>query len=387
MSAHEAKLIDGRAVSKQLREMVARRVAALRDKGRPVRLDAVMVDHDGSASARLYAMNQAKMCDRLGIEYKLHELPANAKFDDIAGRVLLLNSDPDAYAVMVHLPLPDAVDTYRVQSLIAPEKDVEGVNPANIGNIVYGRVSLAPCTASAVMKLIDSTGVDVRGKFCVCVGASDIVGKPAAVMLMRREATVISCNKFTDNITDLTKQADVLISAAGVAGLVTIVVLLVSLLFGGFLANIDTIPVWLGWLRFLSIFYYAYEILIVNEIEGLNVNFDAASLDVDVKGDLFLDVFDFNADNLPRDIAALFAMYVGLLLLAYVLLWGLHSSSVATVKPLTQATSPSCKRQKAQGRRKVKRYFRYNLCHTEFWILSCAPLPPPAPPRPLNRPT
>merc|ERR1739848_750013 len=114
--------------------------------------------------------------------------------------------------------------------------------------------------------------------------------------------------------------------SAGVAGLVTIVVLLVSLLFGGFLANIDTIPVWLGWLRFLSIFYYAYEILIVNEIDGLNVNFDAA--------------------NLPRDIAALFAMYVGLLLLAYVLLWALHSSSVATMKPLTQASSPA-----ASGRR------------------------------------
>jgi ABC-type multidrug transport system ATPase subunit len=140
--------------------------------------------------------------------------------------------------------------------------------------------------------------------------------------------------------------------SAGVAGLVTIVVLLISLLFGGFLANIDTIPVWLGWLRFLSIFYYAYEILIVNEIEGLNVNFDAASLDVDVKGDLFLDVFDFNADNLPRDIGALFAMYVGLLLLAYVLLWGLHSSSVATVKPLTQTTSPAAsgRRPKAGGK-------------------------------------
>merc|ERR1712124_183315 len=134
--------------------------------------------------------------------------------------------------------------------------------------------------------------------------------------------------------------------SAGVAGLVTIVVLLVSLLFGGFLANIDTIPVWLGWLRFLSIFYYAYEILIVNEI------FDAASLDVDVKGDLFLDVFNFDADNLPRDIAALFAMYVGLLLLAYVLLWALHSSSVATVKPLTQASSLAASGRRAKAEKK-----------------------------------
>lgn len=216
-----ARLIDGKALSARLREQVAERVASLRAKGRPVRLDAVLVDHGGSASARLYAQNQAKMCDRLGIEYRLHELSERARFDDIAGRVLLLNNDPDVHAVMVHLPLPDEVDTYRIQSLIAPEKDVEGVNPANIGNIVYGRVSLAPCTASAIMKLIDATGADVRGKFCVCVGASDIVGKPAAVMLMRREATVVSCNKHTPNIADLTRRADVLISAAGVAGLIT----------------------------------------------------------------------------------------------------------------------------------------------------------------------
>lgn len=218
-----ARLIDGKALSARLREQVAERVLSLRSKGRPVRLDAVLVDRGeggGTASARLYAQNQARMCDKLGIEYRLHELGAHANFDDIAGRVLLLNTDPDVHAVMVHLPLPEGVDTYRIQSLIAPEKDVEGVNPANIGNIVYGRVSLAPCTASAVMKLIDATGTDVRGKFCVCVGASDIVGKPAAVMLMRREATVVSCNKFTPGITDLTRKADVLISAAGVAGLV-----------------------------------------------------------------------------------------------------------------------------------------------------------------------
>ncbi len=216
-----AQLIDGRELAKRLREVVAERVGTLRAKGRPVRLDAVLVDHAGASSARIYAQNQAKMCASLGIDYRLHELPASAKFDDIAGRVLLLNTDPDAHAVMVHLPLPEAVDTYRIQSLIAPEKDVEGVNPANIGNIVYGRVSLAPCTASAVVKLIDSTGTDVRGKFCVCVGASDIVGKPAAVMLMRREATVVSCNKHTQNITELTKRADVLVAAAGVPGLVT----------------------------------------------------------------------------------------------------------------------------------------------------------------------
>jgi methylenetetrahydrofolate dehydrogenase (NADP+)/methenyltetrahydrofolate cyclohydrolase len=121
---------------------------------------------------------------------------------------------------MLHLPLPAGVDVERVQSLIAPEKDVEGVNPANIGNVVYGRRSLVPCTALASVEMIESTGVELRGARCVIVGASNIVGKPIAVLLMRAEATVISTNKFTRGIADLTRSADVLVAAAGVPGLI-----------------------------------------------------------------------------------------------------------------------------------------------------------------------
>ncbi len=160
------------------------------------------------------------MCAKLGIQYTLHELPADARYDDIAGRVLLLNTDDAVTAIMVHLPLPNAVDTERIQSLIAVEKDVEGVNPANIGNVVYGRRSLIPCTARAVMEMIESTGVPLPGSTCVCVGASNIVGKPVAILLMRAEATVISANKFTPDLAALTKKADILISAAGVPGLI-----------------------------------------------------------------------------------------------------------------------------------------------------------------------
>ena len=121
--------------------------------------------------------------------------------------------------------------------------------------------------------------------------------------------------------------------SAGVANLITIVVLLISLLFGGFLANIDTVPVWLGWIRFLSIFYYAFEILFVNELQGLNVNVDdVANVDLSVKSNVLLDVFHFDPANLPRDMAALFALYVGWMVVAYVLLWVLHSSSAARIK-------------------------------------------------------
>lgn len=215
-----AKVLDGKSLAEEARKRVSERVAALRARGADVRLDAVLIASDGDAASRVYAENQKKMCEALGIGYALHQLPEGSLTQEIAEQVERLNHDPGVHAVMVHMPLPTGVDPYRIQSLIAPEKDVEGVNPANIGNIVYGRSSLAPCTALAVLSMIEHTGVDLRGKFAVCVGASDIVGKPVAVMLMRREATVVSCTKHTQGIEALTRQADVLVSATGVPGLV-----------------------------------------------------------------------------------------------------------------------------------------------------------------------
>jgi len=210
-----ARLVDGKELSARVRaDLVARIQAA----GRPVRLDAVLVGNDRAAG--IYAENQAKTCAAVGIDYRLHRLPDGAGYDDIAGRILLLNTEEDVRAIMLHLPLPTGVDQERVQSLIAPEKDVEGVNPANIGNVVYGRRSLVPCTALASVEMIESTGVELRGARCVIVGASNIVGKPIAVLLMRAEATVISTNKFTRGIADLTRTADVLVAAAGVPGLI-----------------------------------------------------------------------------------------------------------------------------------------------------------------------
>ncbi len=211
-----AVVIDGKALSAAVRE---RLVARIKQANRPVRLDAVLTGNDRAAG--IYAENQAKTCAAIGIDYRLHRLADGAGYDDIAGRVLLLNTDEDVRAIMMHLPLPAGIDVERVQSLIAPEKDVEGVNPANIGNVVYGRRSLVPCTALAAVEMIESTGVTLRGARCVIVGASNIVGKPIAVLLMRAEATVISTNKFTVDLPSLTRSADVVVAAAGVAGLIT----------------------------------------------------------------------------------------------------------------------------------------------------------------------
>ncbi|MBX3358915.1 MAG: bifunctional 5,10-methylenetetrahydrofolate dehydrogenase/5,10-methenyltetrahydrofolate cyclohydrolase [Phycisphaeraceae bacterium] len=237
-----ARIIDGKALAESYRRQIAARVDQVRARGGRVRLDAVLVGSVDSAS-HVYASNQGRTCAELGIEYKLHALPDGAGFDDIAGRVLLLNTQDEATAIMVHVPLPDGIDPYSIQRLIAPEKDVEGVNPANIGNIVYGRSSLAPCTALATVRMIDAAtaqpeagassgaigatsagegvGGALRGKVAVCIGAGDVVGKPIAVMLMRREATVVSCNKWSPRIKELANAADILVAAAGVPGLIT----------------------------------------------------------------------------------------------------------------------------------------------------------------------
>jgi methylenetetrahydrofolate dehydrogenase (NADP+)/methenyltetrahydrofolate cyclohydrolase len=254
-----AAIIDGTAIAARVRADIAARVTAVRAKGGSVRLDAVLVD-SGDSAARVYADNQAKTCAAAGIDYKLHVLLAGSGFDEIAGRILLLSADDTVSAIMLHMPLPAGVDPYRVQRLIAPEKDVEGVNPANIGNIVYGRSSLAPCTGLAVLRMVEEVfgvqeavtksqsheatekGVEpfphspppqhaargtphdvplLRGKIAVVIGASDVVGKPIAVLLMRQDATVISCNKHTPGLIDLTRLADVLVAAAGHPNLVT----------------------------------------------------------------------------------------------------------------------------------------------------------------------
>ncbi len=192
----------------------------MRERGNPAKLDAVLVD-SGDNGARVYAENQARTCESLGIQYTLHELEQGSSQDAIDTKIRELNQDPSVHAIMVHMPLPEHVDAHHIKMLISPDKDVEGVNPANIGNVVYGRSMRAPCTALATLKLIDSTGLDLKGKRCVVVGASVVVGRPIAVLLMQREATVISCNKYTEGLKDLCRSADVLIPAAGVVGLIT----------------------------------------------------------------------------------------------------------------------------------------------------------------------
>ena len=208
-----ATLIDGLALSDVVKSDVRARAAAVRAAGRPVRLAAILTGD--SPAGRLYADKQAESCRAVGIDYDLHALPADAPFSQIESLVRELNASPEVTGIMAHQPLPPGVNPIAVQYLIDPAKDVEGVNPANIGYVVYGQTRIAPCTAAACMELIDSTGLDLAGAEAVVVGASEIAGKPAALLLTQRRATVTVCQKETRNLAEHTRRADVLVVAVG----------------------------------------------------------------------------------------------------------------------------------------------------------------------------
>ncbi len=157
----EATIIDGRALAAKVKESLSERITALKNMGTNVRLDAVLVG--GDQGALIYVKNQAKACGEVGIEFVLHELPETASQGDVSEIIESLNANPGVTAIMVHMPLPEGVNTDDIQTMIAVDKDVEGVNPANIGNIVFGRRSLVPCTALAVLEMIESTGIQIRG--------------------------------------------------------------------------------------------------------------------------------------------------------------------------------------------------------------------------------
>ena len=213
-----AKLIDGLALAEREKLEVRRRAATLSEQRRKPTLVAVLI---GSTPAgELYASRQAQACESVGISYRLQKMDAAT---DQAGAELMMKSlsgDPTVTGIMLHLPVPEHLDATELQYRIDPIKDVEGVNPANIGYVVYGRTLIAPCTALAVIELIESTGVNLRGAEAVVVGASEIAGKPIALLLTQRLATVTLCHIATQNLRSHTQRADVLVVAAGKAGLV-----------------------------------------------------------------------------------------------------------------------------------------------------------------------
>jgi methylenetetrahydrofolate dehydrogenase (NADP+)/methenyltetrahydrofolate cyclohydrolase len=214
-----ATIIDGVALAAKVREQVKRQVAQHAAAGRPVFLVAVLVG--GSPAGELFAQRQKEACQAVGIEYQLVTLPAEATFEQAAQIISRLNNDPAVTGIMLHLPLPPHLNPTEIQYRIDPIKDVEGVNPANIGYVVYGQTLIAPFTALAVIELIRSTGVELKGAEVTVIGASQIVGRPIGLLLTQQMATVTTCHIATRDLKLHTRRADILVAAAGKAGLIT----------------------------------------------------------------------------------------------------------------------------------------------------------------------
>ncbi|MGC9065074.1 MAG: bifunctional 5,10-methylenetetrahydrofolate dehydrogenase/5,10-methenyltetrahydrofolate cyclohydrolase [Candidatus Ratteibacteria bacterium] len=216
-----AQILAGKEIAEKIKEMVKKYLEQLKDRGIIPKLVAVQIGENPSSLVYLNA--QKKSCSAIGIEHEVKNLDGNISESDLIEFIKNLNEDKTITGIILQMPLPQGMDVRKVQSTISPEKDVEGVNPANLGWIVYGRPVLAPCIALAVKELIDFTGINLYGKEVVMVGHSDIVGKPVALLLVDKFATVSICHIGTSDSGMLethVKRAEILVVAVGKAHLI-----------------------------------------------------------------------------------------------------------------------------------------------------------------------
>jgi len=214
-----AQIIDGAALAGRIRAELKTRVAALAQHGRRPGLAVVLVGDN--AASRVYVRNKAKACAEAGIHSELYELPANASEAQVLDRIRALNADPRVHGILVQLPLPRQVSEASVLDTIAVAKDVDGFHVQNVGSLVVGKPGFAPCTPAGCMAMLDSVGVELEGKEAVVVGRSNIVGKPMAIMLLARSATVTICTSKTRELGGHTGRADILVVATGKPRMVT----------------------------------------------------------------------------------------------------------------------------------------------------------------------
>ena len=215
-----AQLIDGKALSEQLRKEVATRAAALKAKGVTPGLAVVLVG-DNQAS-QVYVRNKVKACEDVGFHSVLEKYDASMTEAELLARVEALNNDPGIHGILVQLPLPKHIDDHKVIETISPAKDVDGFHVASAGALMVGEVGFKACTPYGCMKMLESIGMkDLRGKHAVVIGRSNIVGKPMAMMLLAANATVTVTHSGTADLAAMTRQADIIVAAVGKVDVLT----------------------------------------------------------------------------------------------------------------------------------------------------------------------
>lgn len=211
-----AVIIDGKALAAEACAQVAEETARL--SRRPC-LAAVLVGDDPASA--IYVRSKAKDCALCGIDSRRFDLPADCTEGELLALIDTLNSDTSVDGILVQLPLPAQIDERKILLSIAPEKDVDGFHPLNVGSMVLGEPYFLPCTPMGIIEMLRAYGINPDGKICTIVGRSSIVGKPMGILMLSADATVISCHSHTPELAEMTRQADILVTAAGHPGLIT----------------------------------------------------------------------------------------------------------------------------------------------------------------------
>ncbi|AGX88019.1 bifunctional methylenetetrahydrofolate dehydrogenase/methenyltetrahydrofolate cyclohydrolase FolD [Candidatus Symbiobacter mobilis] len=214
-----ARIIDGVALSRELRAQLATRAQTLREQGRQPGLAVILVGDDPASA--VYVRNKVKACQECGLHSVMEKYDASLTQAELLARIEALNQDPAIHGILVQLPLPRHIDAARVIETISVAKDVDGFHVASAGALMTGMPGFRPCTPYGCMKMLESIGYELRGKHAVVIGRSNIVGKPMAMLLLQHNATVTICHSATRDLKALTLQADVIVAAVGKRNLVT----------------------------------------------------------------------------------------------------------------------------------------------------------------------
>jgi methylenetetrahydrofolate dehydrogenase (NADP+) / methenyltetrahydrofolate cyclohydrolase len=214
-----AKILDGAAIAAAIKAEVAEEVKALTAQGIRPGLAAVLVGN--VAASEIYVRSKVKTCAELGLFSEMITPPESVTTEEMLALIAQLNARDDIDGILIQLPLPAHVDTKLLLDSVSPDKDVDGFHPVNAGRLQAGRPALAPCTPACVVQILKRSGIPIAGRHAVVVGRSDIVGKPAAMLLLHENATVTICHSKTHDLPAITRQADILVAAIGRPGFIT----------------------------------------------------------------------------------------------------------------------------------------------------------------------
>lgn len=206
-------LLDGKKVSARIKEEMAARAVALREKGVKPGLAVILAGND--PASRVYVNNKKKACELCHIHSEEYTFPESVTEEELLELIDVLNKSESIHGILVQLPLPKHIDEKKIINAISEDKDVDAFTPANVGKIMIGEYDFLPCTPAGVMELIAESGIDPAGKECVIVGRSNIVGKPQAMLLLHANGTVTICHSKTQNLAQVTQRADILVAAVG----------------------------------------------------------------------------------------------------------------------------------------------------------------------------